>query len=78
MPRMKGETVSIRIHTTNKAVIDYVIAQHRAKTGLGLSNDEVLWEALKERYPEAVRAALDAGATPPTDKRRKDDTDASE
>lgn len=73
MPRVKGETVSIRIHTTNKAIMDYVIAQHRASTGIGLSNDEVLWEAFKQKYPEAVKAALDAGAIPPTDKRRKDD-----
>lgn len=71
----RGDTVSVRIHPTNKAVIDWLIFEHRAKTGKGLTTDEILWEVFKAAKPKAVEAVLAQGATPPVkqedDKSRK-------
>jgi hypothetical protein len=71
----RDETVSIRIHPANKAVIDWLIFRRRAATGKGLTIDEILWEAFKKAEPEAVKAVLEQGATPPVkqedDKSRK-------
>lgn len=66
----KGDTVSIRIHPTNKAVIDWLITNHRAQTGQGLTNDEALWLAFNEGAKEAVAAVLAMGAKPPVDERK--------
>lgn len=67
----KGDSVSVRIHPTNKAVIDWIITNHRAKTGKGLNNDEALWLAFNdpEVAREAVEAILGMGAPPPVDQR---------
>lgn len=66
----KGETVSIRIHPTNKAVIDWLVTRARAKKQLGMTNDEVLWETFSKCEPDAVAAVLAMGAEPPIDERK--------
>jgi hypothetical protein len=71
MPR-KEPTVSIRVHTTIKAIIDYIITNHRARTGQGLTNDEALWMAFTDEKvaKEAIDAVLKMGAKIPVDERQ--------
>lgn len=77
----RGETVSIRIHPTNKAVIDWLITNHRATTGQGMTNDEALWMVFQKGAPDAVKAVLAMGAQVPKDarpdelKRRQQDSE---
>lgn len=67
----KGETVSIRIHPTNKAVIDWLVTRARAVTGQGLTNDEALWAVFNKCEKDAVDAVLEMGAVPPGDARKQ-------
>lgn len=68
----KEPTVSIRVHTTIKAVIDYIITNHRASTGEGLTNDEALWMAFNDQKvaKDAIDAVLKMGAKIPVDERQ--------
>ena len=67
----KGDTVSMRIDPTNKAVLDWIIFNHRATTGQGMTLDEALWYAYTHDVTEAVEAVLKTGAQPPIDERRE-------
>lgn len=65
----KGDTVSMRIDPTNKAVLDWIAFNHRATTGKGMTIDEALWYAFTHDVSEAVEAVLKTGAQPPKDER---------
>ena len=67
----KGQTVSIRIHPTNKAIMETIATDHRIATTKGLTNDEILFEALSKKYPDAVKRVLDSGAEHPLKKKAK-------
>jgi hypothetical protein len=68
----KEPSVSIRVHTTIKAIIDYIITNHRASTGEGLTNDQALWMAFNDQKvaKEAIDAVLKMGAKIPEDLRK--------
>lgn len=58
-------TATIRISSTTRAVLDYIMAMGTIKTGRTPTINEVLWEVLTKAYPEEVEKVLSFGATPP-------------
>lgn len=69
MPR-RGDSVSIRVHPTIKIIIDYLSSKHRAETGVGLSNDEVIWMLAEGCAKDAIEHVNKLGAEIPADKRK--------
>jgi hypothetical protein len=63
--------VTINIRPETRAVLDYMIFQHLAKTGELLSLDEVLFKVFEQAFPEAVTAVLAMGAQPPVNRRKR-------
>lgn len=70
LPPKQPPPASIRVHPTNRAVLDYIAAMHVAQTGQNISIDEALWIAFTKGAPAAVAAVLALGAEPPVDKRK--------
>lgn len=66
----RGDSVSIRVHPTIKIVIDFLSSKHRAETGVGLSNDEVIWMLIEECAKDALEFVDSIGAEKPIDLRK--------